>query len=186
MEQVSRTIRQYLYLEGDMITLSVNGVQHQFDGDPDTPLIWYLRDELNLTGTKFGCGMAQCGTCTVHVDGEALRSCVIPISAVKNTEVTTIEGLSPNGNHPLQQAWEKHKVPQCGFCQAGQIMQAASLLSSNPTPSDEEIKTTMNGNICRCGTYPRIYAAIKSVSKSSSTVGIYDPLQTDSSEGAKA
>ena len=141
-------------------------------------MLWYLRDELNLTGPKFGCGMAQCGACTVHIDGMAQRSCVLPVSAVQGKKITTIEGLSENGDHPVQKAWVEHKVPQCGFCQCGQIMQAASLLSTNPTPSDEEIVQNMSGNICRCGTYPRIHKAIKSASKSiSATAGVnyFDP-----------
>ena len=163
-----------------MITFTVNGNKHEFSGDPSTPVLWYLRDELNLTGPKFGCGMAQCGACTVHIDGMAQRSCVLPVSAVQGRKITTIEGLSENGDHPGQKAWVEHKVPQCGFCQCGQIMQAASLLSTNPTPSDEEIVQNMSGNICRCGTYPRIHKAIKSASKSiSSNAGVsyFDPTQ---------
>ena len=161
-----------------MITFTVNGNKHEFAGDPSNPVLWYLRDELNLTGPKFGCGMAQCGACTVHIDGMAQRSCVLPVSAVQGKKITTIEGLSENGDHPVQKAWVEHKVPQCGFCQCGQIMQAASLLSTNPTPSDEEIVQNMSGNICRCGTYPRIHKAIKSASKSiSATAGVnyFDP-----------
>jgi len=163
-----------------MITFTVNGNKHEFSGDPSTPVLWYLRDELNLTGPKFGCGMAQCGACTVHIDGMAQRSCVLPVSAVQGRKITTIEGLSDNGDHPVQKAWVEHKVPQCGFCQCGQIMQAASLLSTNPTPSDEEIVENMSGNICRCGTYPRIHKAIKSASKSISGnagVSYFDPTQ---------
>lgn len=161
-----------------MISLSVNGVSYQYDGDPDMPLLWYLRDILNLTGTKFGCGMAQCGACTIHLNGEAQRSCVLPVSVADKATITTIEGLSKAGDHPVQQAWKEHKVPQCGYCQSGQIMQAASLLASNPSPNDEEIVAVMSGNICRCGTYPRIHAAIKSVAKASSSTGkvtIFDP-----------
>ena len=135
-----------------MITFTVNGETRKFLGDPTTPVLWYLRDELQLTGPKFGCGMAQCGACTVHINGVAQRSCVLPVSAVAGGKITTIEGLSKDGEHPVQQAWVEHKVPQCGFCQCGQMMQAASLLASNPTPSDDEIVEGMSGNICRCGT----------------------------------
>ena len=161
-----------------MISLNVNGQKREFDGDPSTPLLWYLREELNLTGPKFGCGMALCGACTVHIDGVAQRCCVLPMAAVANSNVTTIEGLSEAGEHPVQQAWLEHKVPQCGFCQCGQIMQAASLLASNPKPSDDEIVESMSGNICRCGTYPRIHKAIKSAAKSmtaSADVSYFDP-----------
>ena len=146
-----------------MITLKVNGEDRQYDGDGDMPLLWFLRDLLSLTGTKFGCGKGLCGSCTVHLNGAAVRSCVITMIAADGGEVTTIEGLSPAGSHPLQIAWAKHDVPQCGYCQPGQIMQAASLLESNASPSDEEIKDAMSGNICRCGTYQRIEKAIKSV-----------------------
>jgi aerobic-type carbon monoxide dehydrogenase small subunit (CoxS/CutS family) len=146
-----------------MITLTVNGESRQYDGDGDMPLLWYLRDLLTLTGTKYGCGKGLCGSCTVHLNGSAVRSCVITMEAANGGEVTTIEGLSPQGSHPLQIAWAKHDVPQCGYCQPGQIMQAASLLESNASPSDEEIKDAMSGNICRCGTYQRIENAIKSV-----------------------
>lgn len=146
-----------------MITLKVNGEDRQYDGDGDMPLLWFLRDLLSLTGTKFGCGKGLCGSCTVHLNGAAVRSCVITMTAADGGEVTTIEGLSPAGSHPLQIAWAKHDVPQCGYCQPGQIMQAASLLESNASPSDEEIKDAMSGNICRCGTYQRIEKAIKSV-----------------------
>jgi len=146
-----------------MISLTINGEPRQFDGDGDMPLLWYLRDELSLTGTKYGCGKGLCGSCTVHLNGQAVRSCVITLSAASGGEVTTIEGLDGQGQHPLQIAWAKHDVPQCGYCQPGQIMQAASLLASNPNPSDEEIADSMNGVICRCGTYQRIEKAIKSV-----------------------
>jgi len=125
------------------------------------PILWYLRDELGLAGTKFGCGMALCGACTVHIDGRAIRACVTPVSAADSKEVTTIEGLDPDGNHPVQRAWRSHNVPQCGYCQSGQIMQAASLLAENPDPSDEEVIDGMQGNICRCGTYQRIFAAVR-------------------------
>jgi len=144
------------------ITLNVNGGKQTVNVDPATPLLWVLRDHLGLVGTKYGCGMAQCGACTVHLDGVATRSCLMPVSAVTDKKVTTIEGLSENGDHPLQKAWLEHDVPQCGYCQAGQIMNAAALLIENPKPTDEEIENTMNGNLCRCGTYLRIKAAIKS------------------------
>lgn len=146
--------------------ITVNGKNLTVDVDQSTPLLWVLRDHLKLAGTKFGCGIAQCGACTVHLNGNAVRSCQIPVSAVQDNEVTTIEGLSENGDHPVQLAWLEHDVPQCGYCQAGQIMSAAALLKSNPSPSDEEIDTAMNGNICRCGTYIRIKAAVKTASKS--------------------
>lgn len=141
--------------------LTVNGQQHQVDVDPDTPVLWVLRDHLNLVGTKYGCGIAQCGACTIHLDGAAVRSCTLPISAVNDQSITTIEGLSDDGDHPVQEAWLEHDVPQCGYCQAGQIMSAAALLAENSDPSDEEIEQGMNGNICRCGTYLRIRSAIK-------------------------
>ena len=145
-----------------VISLNVNGKTVTVDVDPATPLLWVLRDHLNLVGTKFGCGIAQCGACTVHVNGSAVRSCVLPVSSVKNNAVVTIEGLSETGDHPLQQAWEELDVSQCGYCQAGQIMSAASLLKSNPRPTDTDIEAAMSGNICRCGTYLRIKEAIKS------------------------
>jgi isoquinoline 1-oxidoreductase subunit alpha len=144
-----------------MASLTVNGTTRNFDGDPTMPLLWYLRDGLQMTGTKFGCGAALCGACTVHLDGNAVRACVTPMSAVSDKAVTTIEGLHPAGQHPLQVAWRAQGVPQCGYCQSGQIMQAASLLKKTPKPSDEDIDAAMNGNICRCGTYTRIKAAIK-------------------------
>jgi len=148
-----------------IFSLNVNGKKQEVDVDPNTPVLWVLRDHLNLVGTKFGCGMAQCGACTIHLDGTATRSCMLPISSVGDQEVTTIEGLSENGDHPVQKAWLEHDVPQCGYCQAGQIMSAAALLKENPTPTDEQIETAMNGNICRCGTYVRIKAAVKTASK---------------------
>ena len=144
-----------------MASLTVNGSSRDFNGDANMPLLWYLRDELQMTGTKFGCGMALCGACTVHLDGAAVRSCSTPMSAVTGKKVTTIEGLDPKGQHPLQVAWRAAGVPQCGYCQSGQIMQAAALLQGNKKPSDAEIDGAMAGNICRCGTYTRIKAAIK-------------------------
>jgi isoquinoline 1-oxidoreductase alpha subunit len=144
-----------------MIRLNINGKTAQFDGDPEMPLLWYLRDEMHLTGTKYGCGMGLCGACTVHVNGEAARSCLTPMQSAAGKSVTTIEGLSKNGDHPLQKAWEAANVPQCGYCQTGQIMQAAALLKKKPKPTDREIDAEMQGNICRCGTYQRIRQAIK-------------------------
>ena len=140
-------------------TLDVNGKSVTVNADPATPLLWVLRDELGLTGTKFGCGLAQCGACTVHVDGQPIRSCVTPIEGLSGVKITTIEGLG--GSHPLQQAWVKHDVPQCGYCQSGQIMSAAALIEQNKAPTDDDIDAAMNGNICRCGTYQRIREAIK-------------------------
>ena len=141
--------------------LTINGKKQQVDVDPDTPMLWVLRDHVNLVGTKYGCGIGQCGACTVHLDGNAVRSCSLTVDKVKDQKITTIEGLSANRDHPLQEAWIAHDVPQCGYCQAGQIMNAASLLTNNANPSDEEIAGAMNGNIWRCGTYTRIKAAIK-------------------------
>jgi aerobic-type carbon monoxide dehydrogenase small subunit (CoxS/CutS family) len=143
-----------------MVKLNVNGKPLEADVDPQTPLLWVLRDSLGLTGTKYGCGMALCGACTVHLNGQAVRSCVTPVSAVGEQSVTTIEGLSPDRSHPVQRAWIEIDVPQCGYCQSGQIMSAAALLAQNAQPSDAEIDSAMSGNICRCGTYPRIRAAI--------------------------
>jgi aerobic-type carbon monoxide dehydrogenase small subunit (CoxS/CutS family) len=148
-----------------MITLNVNGKAQQVDVDPETPLLWVLRDTIGLTGTKFGCGMALCGACTVHIDGEAVRSCITPVSAVGDKAVTTIEGLSPDRSHPVQQAWIELDVPQCGYCQSGQIMSAAALLAKNPNPSNADIDGAMSGNLCRCGTYGRIRAAIHRAAK---------------------
>ena len=142
------------------ITLSVNGRARQLDVDPGTPLLWVLRDVLNLTGTKYGCGIAQCGACTVHLDGAAIRSCVTPVGTVGDRAVTTIEGLSSDGSHPVQRAWIAEDVPQCGYCQSGQVMSAAALLSTRRAPSDAEIDEAMSGNLCRCGTYDRIRRAI--------------------------
>lgn len=144
-----------------MIKLKVNGVEHEFDGDPNMPLLWYLRDELQLTGTKYGCGVALCGACTVHLNGQPVKSCTTVVANAENGEVITIEGLSPDGSHPVQQAWRELNVPQCGFCQPGQIMQAAGLLAQNPAPSDQEILDGMAGNVCRCGCYERIVAAVR-------------------------
>ena len=146
-------------------SLKVNGKMQQVDVDPSTPILWVLRDHLNMPGTKFGCGMAQCGACTIHLDGNATRSCVLPVSAVKKQAITTIEGLSANGTHPVQKAWLEHDVAQCGYCQGGQIMSAVALLKENPKPTDEEIDNAMSGNICRCGTYLRIKEAIKTAAK---------------------
>ena len=149
-----------------LFKLKVNGTIREVNVDPTTPLLWVLRDHLKLVGTKYGCGIAQCGACTIHLNGIAVRSCQIPISAIEKDEITTIEGLSEKANHPVQQAWLKHDVPQCGYCQAGQIMSASALLNTNSNPSDEEIDAAMNGNICRCGTYIRIKAAIKTAANS--------------------
>jgi isoquinoline 1-oxidoreductase subunit alpha len=143
-----------------MIKLKINGKNHSFDGDPEMPLLWALRDELDLKGTKFGCGMGLCGACTVLLDGEPVRSCVTKVAAAAKGSVTTIEGISSDGSHPVQQAWTELDVPQCGYCQAGQILSACALLKKKPQPSDADIDSAMNGNLCRCGTYPRIRAAI--------------------------
>ena len=148
-----------------MLKLTVNGKDHSVDVPDDTPLLWVIRDLVGLTGTKFGCGSGLCGSCTVHVNGEAVKSCVTQVSDAKGKKITTIEGLSSDGNHPVQQAWRELNVPQCGFCQAGQIMQAAELLKNNPKPSDEEILDAMSGNICRCGCYQRIIAAVRHASR---------------------
>lgn len=143
------------------MTFTVNGVARSFAGNAEMPLLWYLRDELHLYGTKFGCGQGLCGACTVHVDGEAVRSCVTPMRSVAGKKVVTIEGLSTSGDHPLQKAWQECNVPQCGYCQSGQLMQAAALLKEKPQPSDQQIDEAMQGNICRCGTYQRIRQGIK-------------------------
>ena len=145
--------------------IKVNGVDRSFDGDPEMPLLWYLRDELKLTGTKFGCGIALCGACTVHKNGEAIRSCVTAMRDMAGTEIMTIEGLGQNGLHPVQKAWMQVNVPQCGYCQPGQIMQAVALLNGKKKPTDQEIDEAMAGNICRCGTYQRIRAAIKTAAE---------------------
>ena len=144
--------------------LKINGKTKKVDVDPSTPILWVLRDHLDMPGTKYGCGMAQCGACTIHLNGQAMRSCVLPVSAVGKSAITTIEGLSENGTHPVQQAWLDHDVAQCGYCQSGQIMSAAALLKSNPKPTDADIDAAMSGNICRCGTYLRIKEAIKTAS----------------------
>jgi isoquinoline 1-oxidoreductase alpha subunit len=144
-----------------MIQISVNGVSRAFEGDPEMPLLWYLRDLLDLTGTKYSCGAGLCGACTVHIDGQPVRSCITSMKSAAGKKVTTIEGLSPDGKHPLQTAWEELNVLQCGYCQSGQIMQAAALLKQKPKPTDADIDTFLAGNLCRCGTYQRIRAAIK-------------------------
>lgn len=146
------------------VSVTVNGKAYEVDVPPEMPLLWVIRDVIGLTGTKYGCGIAQCGACTVHIDGVAMRSCIMPVGSVEGA-VTTIEGLGANGDHPVQTAWAEANVPQCGYCQSGQIMQAASLLNENPNPSDEDIDAAMAGNICRCGTYQRIRAAIKSAAE---------------------
>ena len=146
-------------------TININGKERIVEADSDTPLLWILRDELNLVGTKFGCGIAQCGACTVHMDGIATRSCQMQISILNDANITTIEGLSEDGNHPVQAAWKEIDVPQCGYCQSGQIMTASAFLSENKNPSEEEIREAMHGNICRCGTYARIHAAVKTAAK---------------------
>jgi isoquinoline 1-oxidoreductase subunit alpha len=148
-----------------MIRFKVNGTTREFAGDPEMPLLWYLRDSLELTGTKFGCGMGVCGACTVHVNGAAARSCLAPIKGLADKDVTTIEGLSEHGDHPVQVAWKANNVPQCGYCQSGQIMQAVALLKEKPKPTDQDIESGMQGNICRCGTYQRIRKAIKQAAK---------------------
>ena len=164
-----------------MVTsFSVNGKEKTVQVDPQKPLLWVLREQLDLTGTKFGCGIAQCGACTVHIDGQAIRSCVTPIASVAGKAVTTIEGLKSKSDeqHPLQQAWIEHQVPQCGYCQSGQLMSAAALLSENPNPNDADIDQAMKGNICRCGMYGRIREAIKAVAGSSVAEQFYDAMET--------
>jgi isoquinoline 1-oxidoreductase subunit alpha len=144
-----------------MVTLKVNGQSHSYDGDTDIPLLWVIRDELGLTGTKFGCGRGLCGACTVHLGGQAVRSCQVHVSDVSNQEIVTIEGLDPEGNHPVQRAWRETSAPQCGYCHAGQIMQAAALLATTPKPTEQDIISGMSGNICRCGCYQRIHEAVR-------------------------
>ncbi len=151
-----------------IFNLTINGKKQQVDVDPATPMLWVLREHLDLVGTKYGCGIAQCGACTIHLGDIAMRSCLLPVSQVGNQPITTIEGLSEKGDHPVQKAWLEQDVAQCGYCQTGQIMNAAALLKQNPNPTDEEIELAMNGNICRCGTYLRIKAAVKSAAKASS------------------
>jgi isoquinoline 1-oxidoreductase subunit alpha len=146
------------------LTLTINNQKHQIDVDPKMPLLWAIRDVIGLTGTKYGCGMAQCGACTVHLDGTPVRSCSVPVSSVANKNITTIEGLSEDNSHPVQQAWILEQVPQCGYCQSGQIMAATALLKKTPSPTDKDIDAAMQGHICRCGTYPRIRSAIKKAS----------------------
>jgi isoquinoline 1-oxidoreductase alpha subunit len=153
------------------MTVNVNGVDRTFDGDPDMPLLWFLRDDLRLTGTRFGCGAGLCGACTVHVDGQAVRSCQTAMRTLQNKKVTTIEGLSRDGTHPVQRAWMNLNVPQCGYCQSGQMMQAAALIAKTPNPTDQDIDRAMAGNICRCGTYQRIRAAIKAAAAGQATKG---------------
>ena len=148
-----------------MITVRVNGVARQYEGDPNMPLLWFIRDIVGLTGTKFGCGSGLCGSCTIHLDGKAVRACITPVAAAKDQDVTTIEGLGKDGDHPVQTAWAQHNVPQCGYCQAGQIMQAAALLQINTKPTEQDIIDGMSGNICRCGAYQRIREAIKTAAK---------------------
>ncbi len=148
-----------------MPQLNINGQSYFSDAPPDTPLLWVIREELRLTGTRYGCGVGLCGTCTVHVNGQAVRSCLVPVSDAQGALITTIEGLDPANVHPVQQAWIELQVPQCGYCQSGQIMQAASLLAKNPNPTDSEIVEGMNGNLCRCATYPRIVGAVKRASQ---------------------
>ncbi len=147
-------------------TLNINGENHEVEVDPSTPMLWVLRDHLNLVGTKYGCGIAQCGACTIHLEGTATRACMLTVASVGNQQIRTIEGLSEEGDHPVQKAWLKVDVPQCGYCQAGQIMTAAALLDKNPNPTDNEIEMAMNGNICRCGTYTRIKKAVKLAARS--------------------
>ena len=158
--------------------IKVNGQEHDVDVTPDTPLLWVVREKLGLTGTKFGCGIAQCGACTMHINGIATRTCVLPVGAVEGVEITTIEGIATEqGLHPIQEAWIAEQVPQCGYCQSGQIMSAVALLESNPNPTDTEINQAMSGNVCRCGMYSRIRGAIKKVA--AGEVAIYDPKADD-------
>ncbi|MBT6318933.1 (2Fe-2S)-binding protein [Porticoccaceae bacterium] len=172
-----------------MIQFTLNGKLVQTNDEPDTPLLWVIRDSFKLTGSKFGCGMAQCGACTMHVDGRAQRSCVLPVAAVAGKSITTIEGLgTPDNLHPLQQAWVDQGVPQCGYCQSGQIMSAASLLSDNPNPSEAQVESAMAGNICRCGCYPRIKKAILTVAEQSQpgAVQVAIPVSSSDAEGVQS
>lgn len=168
-----------------MIKLKVNGKNQQFDGDPDTPLLWVLRDELDLKGTKFSCGMGLCGTCTVHLNGKPVRSCSTPVSAAASAAITTIEGLSPDGSHPVQVAWQELDVPQCGYCQAGQIMSACALLAKTPKPTDAEVDAAMRGNLCRCGTYLRIRAAVHQAAEMTASKAAQKPATKSSRAGAR-
>ena len=162
-----------------MITLNVNGVRQDVDVDPDTPLLWVIREQLSLTGTKFGCGISQCGACTVHLDGQPVKSCSVPVSAAVGAEITTIEGIAEGAAlHPVQAAWIAEQVPQCGYCQSGQIMAAVALLDTNPNPSDDDIDAALRGNICRCGTYPRIRKAIKRAAVQP-LVQVFDPAEVN-------
>jgi isoquinoline 1-oxidoreductase alpha subunit len=164
-----------------MISLTVNGVSHQLDIEGDTPLLWVVRDILNLKGSKFGCGAGLCGACTMHVDGQPTRTCILPVAAVAGQNITTIEGITPQqGLSPVQQAWTELNVPQCGYCQSGQIMSATALLASNPAPSDQDIDNAMSGNICRCGTYPRIRKAIHRAAELQQTAAFYEVNMPDS------
>jgi isoquinoline 1-oxidoreductase alpha subunit len=158
-------VRGLAFKEETMPNLQVNGQQHAYDGDPSMPLLWYLRDELAITGTKYGCGVGLCGACTVHIDGKAERSCQVQMSEAAGKSITTIEGLHPRNEHAVQVAWREVGVPQCGYCQAGQIMQAAALLAVSPAPTDQQILTAMAGNLCRCGCYQRIHAAVRAAAK---------------------
>ena len=150
-----------------VITLKINKKNYEVDVDPQTPLLWVIRDHVGLVGTKYGCGIAQCGACTVHLNGTAVRSCSLPVSSIGSSEITTIEGLAEKADHPVQEAWREHDVPQCGYCQAGQIMTAASLLAQNPNPTDDDIDNSMNGNLCRCATYNKIKDAVRSAAQKS-------------------
>ncbi len=168
-----------------MPSLNINREQQTIDVDPSMPLLWVIRERLGLTGTKFGCGMAQCGACTIHIDGTAIRSCTTPVAAAEGRQITTIEGLSGDGDelHPLQAAWIQHQVPQCGYCQSGQLMSAAALLASNPSPSDLDIDSAMDGHICRCGMYGRIRAAIKTAAKNTVSQLFYDAAPRERNHG---
>ena len=163
-----------------MAKFLINGEAQEVDVDPSTPLLWVIREKLGMTGTKFGCGMAQCGACTIQIDGTAVRSCVMPVAAAEGREITTIEGLAPDEEtlHPLQAAWIEHQVPQCGYCQSGQLMSAAALLAENPNPSDEDIDRAMDGNICRCGMYGRIKAAIKTAANNTAKPLFHNALES--------
>ncbi len=168
-----------------MIKLKVNGKNQQFNGSPEMPLLWFLRDEINLKGTKFGCGFGMCGACTVHLNGKPTRACLTPVSAAANTTVTTIEGISPDGSHPVQVAWQDLDVPQCGYCQAGQILSACALLAKNLKPTDADIDSAMNGNLCRCGTYLRIRAAIHKAADLSASSTTTKPTTAAPRAGAR-